>query len=195
MNADTASGGWASNHTRDYTRMAEPVATPDGTPPLGGDSESKAESDSATDRRRQWLAVLARAPIARLEAAWRALSPVPAVTILRAPEIGTAMVRARAGGTGQRFHLGEMTLTRCSVAIVGADGSARIGHGHVAGRDRRHAELAAVFDALLQDPARGADLAQTLIAPLAAEQAAARAQTRREAEASRVDFFTMVRGE
>jgi alpha-D-ribose 1-methylphosphonate 5-triphosphate synthase subunit PhnG len=152
-------------------------------------------TDPDTTARQRWMRMLALAPVDRLEAAWRALGEAPAVRTLRPPEIGTAMVTARAGGTGARFNLGEMTLTRCAVAIDSADGTTRVGHGHVAGRNRRHAELAAVFDALLQDPTHHETLERTLVAPMAAEQEAARHETSRRAAASRVDFFTMVRGD
>jgi alpha-D-ribose 1-methylphosphonate 5-triphosphate synthase subunit PhnG len=101
------------------------------------------------------------------------------------------MARGRAGGTGQRFNLGEITVTRC--AVQSADG--HIGHGYVAGRDKRKAELVASFDALLQAPAQRAALLSQVIEPLAAAQAAARATTARKAAATRVEFFTLVRGD
>ena len=86
------------------------------------------------------------------------------------PEVGLVMVRGRAGGTGMRFNLGELPVTRCSVRLdVGA-----VGHAWVGGRDLRHAELAAVFDALLQDEARRPGLETKLIGPLAAFREAAR---------------------
>src|SRR5919109_46754 len=114
----------------------------------------------------------------------------PALTLLRQPETGLVMARGRAGGTGQRFNLGEITVTRC--AVQSADG--HVGHGYVAGRDKRKAELVASFDALLQAPARRAALLSQVIEPLAAAQAAARATTARKAAATRVEFFTLVRG-
>jgi alpha-D-ribose 1-methylphosphonate 5-triphosphate synthase subunit PhnG len=101
------------------------------------------------------------------------------------------MARGRAGGTGQRFNLGEITVTRC--AVQGADG--HIGHGYVAGRDKRKAELVASFDALLQAPDRRAALLARVVEPLATAQAATRSATARKAAATRVEFFTMVRGE
>jgi alpha-D-ribose 1-methylphosphonate 5-triphosphate synthase subunit PhnG len=101
------------------------------------------------------------------------------------------MARGRAGGTGQRFNLGEITVTRC--AVQSADGL--IGHGYVAGRDRRKAELVASFDALLQAPGRRPMLLERVVEPLAAVQAEARAATARKAAATRVEFFTMVRGD
>jgi alpha-D-ribose 1-methylphosphonate 5-triphosphate synthase subunit PhnG len=137
------------------------------------------------------MSVLALASRDELEAHWRALGRPPAYRVLRRPEVGLVMVRARAGGTGVRFNLGEMTVTRCSVALD--DGP--LGHAWVGGGDLRHAELAAVFDALLQDQARTVALAESVIAPLARAQADRRRAAAARAAASRVEFFTMVRGE
>lgn len=141
--------------------------------------------------RQRWMGVLARTPLPRLEEAFAALPAPPAYEPLRRPEIGSALVRARAGGSGQRFNMGEMTVTRCSVRT--SDGT--VGHAYVAGRSRRKAELAAVFDALLQTPRLHRQLLRDLIEPQAETLAAARAATVAEAAATRVEFFTMVRGE
>lgn len=97
------------------------------------------------------------------------------------------MVRGRAGGDGTPFNMGEMTVTRCTVRLE--DGT--LGHAYVAGRDARQAELAALVDALLQDGSRRADVAQAVIEPLQAAQAARRATEARRAAATRVEFFTM----
>jgi alpha-D-ribose 1-methylphosphonate 5-triphosphate synthase subunit PhnG len=140
--------------------------------------------------RQGWLAVLARAATSELEAHWAATDH-PAITVLRKPEIGLVMARGRAGGTGQRFNLGEITVTRCSVSS--AEG--QIGHGYVSGRDKRRAELVASFDALLQAPLRQAGLMAQVVEPLARTQADARAATAAKAAATRVEFFTMLRGE
>jgi alpha-D-ribose 1-methylphosphonate 5-triphosphate synthase subunit PhnG len=140
--------------------------------------------------RRRWLAVLARAATDQLERCW-AEAGQPTLTLLRQPETGLVMARGRAGGTGQRFNLGEVTVTRC--AVQSPDG--HIGHGYVAGRDKRKAELVASFDALLQAPERRSTLLACLVEPLAAAQAEAQATTARKAAATRVEFFTMVRGE
>ncbi len=93
------------------------------------------------------MGVLARAARDELEAAWETLEPRPAYDRLRPPETGMVMTRGRAGGTGRRFNLGEMTVTRCALRLD----SGEMGIAYVAGRDRRHAELAALFDALMQD--------------------------------------------
>src|SRR5260370_8057978 len=81
------------------------------------------------------------------------------------------MVRGRIGGTGQPFNLGEMTITRAAVQLIDGSGRATCaGFGHVAGRAPRKAELVALFDALLQDPARHAAITGPLVAPLADKQ-------------------------
>lgn len=141
--------------------------------------------------RQRWMSALAKAPADTLEQSWSAFMPPPRFEYLRPPQSGLVMTRGRAGGSGQRFNLGEMTVTRAAIRL--ADGT--VGHAYVAGRDRRKAELAALFDALLQCPEHAGHLLKTLIDPLVAQAVAARRDTARKAAATRVDFFTMVRGE
>lgn len=150
------------------------------------------QTDPETGARQRRLRILARADRATLEAALAALPQQPDWRRLKQPETGLTMVRARAGGAGQRFNLGEMTVSRCVVALN--DGGA-MGVGYVQGRDRRRAELVAVFDALSQDAAGAAKIEQLLIAPV--EQKLADERRAREAKvaATKVDFFTLVRGE
>jgi alpha-D-ribose 1-methylphosphonate 5-triphosphate synthase subunit PhnG len=135
--------------------------------------------------------VLAEAPLADLEEGWSRVDHKPKYTFLRRPEVGLVMVRARAGGNGRRFNLGEMTVTRCTVALAGGIS----GTGYVAGRDKRRAELVALFDALLQDPGREALVKEEVLKPLVQRQEEARQMESRKAAATKVDFFTMVRGE
>jgi len=145
------------------------------------------------EARRAWMSVLARAPSARLLALWRALGEPPAHELLRAPETGAAMVRGRAGGTGAPFNLGEMSVTRCAVRLAG---SGTAGHAYVQGRDREHALAAALMDAqLCEGGAAAARIADEVIAVLEREAEEARAATARRAAATKVEFFTMVRGE
>lgn len=147
------------------------------------------DADTKRAGRRQWLSVLARAPREELEAAatrWQ----LPAGEPIRAPEAGMVMLRGRVGGTGEPFNLGEATVTRCAMRIGDA-----LGVGYVLGRDTRKAELVAGFDALLQDAQRQGDLLRGLIEPLQRAQARRREQEAREVAGSRVEFFTMVRGE
>jgi alpha-D-ribose 1-methylphosphonate 5-triphosphate synthase subunit PhnG len=152
--------------------------------------------DSDTVARQRWLTVLAKAPAPRLQAAWEALDDKPAYRLLRQGETGLVMVRGRIGGTGRPFNVGEMTMTRAAVQLLDAAGAARFtGFGHAAGRSTRHAELIALFDAMLQDPARREAIAASVIEPLAAAQKARKAHEAAKVAESKVDFFTMVRGE
>ena len=141
--------------------------------------------------RRRWMSVLAQAPVSEVEAHWRAVANPPAYRMLRWPETGLVMVRGRAGGTGTRFNVGEMTVTRCALQLEGG----AVGLAYVRGRDRRHAELAALFDALLQDPARRDALERAVVTPLAGAQAVRRLAAAERVAPSRVEFFTMVRGD
>jgi alpha-D-ribose 1-methylphosphonate 5-triphosphate synthase subunit PhnG len=140
-----------------------------------------------TGARKEWMSVLAKAAPARLAAL---MPDLPEHSFLRPPEVGAVMVRGRAGGTGAPFNLGEMTVTRTSVRLVGG----AVGHAWVQGRDKGHATRAAVVDALMQTD-RAADLAVAVIGVLAAEAGAARAARAAKAAATKVDFFTLVRGE
>lgn len=140
--------------------------------------------------RRDWLSILANAALTDLEQAWDGLGLKPDYSFLRPPEVGLVMVRGRAGGTGRRFNLGEMTVTRCTVRL--ADGT--MGAGYVAGRSRRKSELVALFDALLQAAARP-QIADQVIEPLRQRQVEAERLASQKTAATKVDFFTMVRGE
>lgn len=142
---------------------------------------------SETLQRRDWMAVLAKAPGPRLAAL---MPDLPDHHLLRAPEIGAVMLQGRTGGTGAPFNLGEMTVTRCSVQLP----CGTVGHACVQGRGLDHARRAALGDALMQTPA-AAGLAASVLAPLRAEAAAARALRAAKAAGTRVEFFTMVRGE
>jgi alpha-D-ribose 1-methylphosphonate 5-triphosphate synthase subunit PhnG len=148
------------------------------------------------EARRGWLAILAKAELGELEDAWHVLAEKPAYRVLRRVETGLVMVRGRIGGTGQPFNLGEMTITRAAVQLLDGSGRATCaGFGHVAGRAPRKAELVALFDALLQDPARHAAISGALVASLAEKQTAAKLERAAKCAATKVDFLTMVRGE
>lgn len=137
--------------------------------------------------RRDWLSLLARAPHAALVEA--AAPFARAAEVLRAPEVGTVMVRGRAGGTGAAFNLGEMTVTRCALRVGEATG-----HGWVQGRAPEAARAAALCDALMQGPEAGRVAAEVL-GPIRAARDAAEAERAEKAAATKVEFFTMARGE
>jgi alpha-D-ribose 1-methylphosphonate 5-triphosphate synthase subunit PhnG len=137
--------------------------------------------------RRRWMSVLARASAADLAALLDRHAVMPGYTKIRGPEAGLVMVRGRTGGGGAPFNLGEMTVTRCTVRTE----SGQVGHAYVAGRDGRQAELAAVVDAMLQDPLQAFALQANVIAPLAEAQQAHRAGIAAKAAATKVQFFAM----
>ena len=147
--------------------------------------------DAAFEARRGWMGLLARAEETDLAELWDASGLAPAYVWLRGPEPGTVMVRGRAGGTGAPFNLGEMTVTRCSLRLE----TGAVGHAYVAGRSRRKAEIAALCDALMQDAARAPEVENAVLAPLRARAAAAAGARAAKAAATRVEFFTMQRGD
>jgi alpha-D-ribose 1-methylphosphonate 5-triphosphate synthase subunit PhnG len=111
--------------------------------------------------------------------------------LLRGPETGLVTLRGRIGGGGAPFNVGEATVTRATVRLP----SGQVGHCYALGRDKQKAKLAAIADALWQDPAHRADVEASLIAPLRSALALAQEKRRAETAATKVDFFTMVRGE
>ncbi len=137
--------------------------------------------------RQQWMAVLARATGKDLDDVFSRHAR-PGHVILKPAETGTVMVEARAGGTGDRFNLGEATVTRCVVRLS----SGTMGFAYALGSDRRKAEQAALLDAMLQDDGKSL---RTELDRLSERQRAARELASRKAAATKVDFFTLVRGE
>lgn len=137
--------------------------------------------------RQSWLSLLPRSSLQALDALLEAAPPLPEFSRLRGPDIGMSMVRARAGGGGEAFNLGEMTLTRCSIR----DAAGRVGHAYVAGRDGGQAELIARLDAVLQDAVLYPAYEAAVLRPLAKALRAKRAETAAKAAATDVQFFTL----
>lgn len=137
--------------------------------------------------RQIWMGLLARADASRLALLFPDL---PDHSPLRPPQVGTVMLRGRIGGVGQPFNLGEMIVTRCSICL--SDGS--VGHANVQGRNKTHALRAAAIDALMQTD-RADTLRADVLTPLAADEANRRGTRAAKAAATRVEFFTLVRGE
>ncbi len=140
--------------------------------------------------RARWMSLLAKAPPHVLSEAVAQYGALPSYLWLRRPEVGLAMVRARIGGTGAQFNIGEMSMTRCALRLA----SGEMGIAYLAGRDMRHAELAAIFDALMQSDA-AEKVRQTVLQPIESALAEKLARTHAQAQATKVEFMTMVRGE
>ena len=145
--------------------------------------------DTAT--RQHWMSVLSHSDPASLAEKMVALNITAEYDVIRAPETGLAQLQGRMGGIGDRFFAGDATLTRAAVRL--ANGT--LGYSWVLGRDKHHAERCALIDALLQQTAHFQTLTETLIAPLDADRTARIAARQAEVNASRVDFFTLVRGD
>ncbi|MGV2102984.1 phosphonate C-P lyase system protein PhnG [Rhizobium sp. 21-4511-3d] len=150
-----------------------------------------AEKIEAADGRKRVVDLLARSELAELNDAWEALANKPEVQAVRGPETGLVMVRGRIGGGGSAFNLGEVTVTRATIRLA----SGTVGHGQSLGTDRKKARLCAIFDALRQEEATNAFVEERLLQPIAERIAGATQQKAEETAATRVDFFTMVRGD
>jgi alpha-D-ribose 1-methylphosphonate 5-triphosphate synthase subunit PhnG len=142
-------------------------------------------------QRRAAMAVLATATSADIAHGLSVVGGDVAFTDARPAEIGLVMLRGRIGGGGAPFNIGEATVTRAAVQLD----SGETGFGYVLGRDRKKARLAALCDALWQVDARRQPVEDHIIAPLRQQQLDRRALARAQTAATRVDFFTLVRGE
>lgn len=139
--------------------------------------------------RQERMRLLALASAKRLETGLASVTP-PAYEVVRGPETGLVMIRGRVGNAGDAFNVGEALVTRCVVSL-----GARLGYAWVLGEDARHAELAALFDALWQTEDYAERLDRELLPVLEAERAARVRADAAAVEPTRVDFFTLVRGE
>jgi alpha-D-ribose 1-methylphosphonate 5-triphosphate synthase subunit PhnG len=145
-------------------------------------------------QRKAAMAVLAHAKAGEIAARLRDLAldlALPAHQDLRAPENGLVMLRGRVGGDGAPFNLGEATVSRAAVRLA----SGEVGFGYTLGRDGEKARLIALCDALVQSRDFGAAVERDVIAPLREQLMTGRKQAAAETAATKVDFYTMVRGE
>jgi alpha-D-ribose 1-methylphosphonate 5-triphosphate synthase subunit PhnG len=139
--------------------------------------------------RQEALGVLASAEMKDLNGAWQTWENRPDVQMIRGPETGLIMLRGRTGGGGAPFNMGEATVSRASVRIA----TGEIGHGYCLGRDEEKARLIAVIDALFQREPDNIEFA--ILRPLRDIAFARDKQRQDETAATKVEFFTMVRGE
>jgi len=153
-------------------------------------SNSEKGSDDRQMQRKAAMAVLAHASTAEIAVQLVAIA-LPPHENLREAENGLVMVRGRIGGDGAPFNLGEATVSRAAVRLA----SGEIGFGYTLGRDREKAQMIALCDALVQSDEFADDVETQVIAPLRAAMLARRSARAAEAAATRVDFYTMVRGE
>ena len=141
-------------------------------------------------QRKAAMAVLAHSDAAKI-AGYLETIGLPAYENLREPEYGLVMVRGRIGGDGAPFNLGEATVSRAAVRLA----TGEMGFGYALGRDREKAQMIALCDALVQSNEFADVVEATVLAPLRAARIATRARKAAESAATRVDFYTLVRGE
>lgn len=141
-------------------------------------------------QRKAAMTVLAHSDAAEIA---RYLEPiaVPAYENLREPENGLVMLRGRIGGDGAPFNLGEATVSRAAVRLA----TGEVGFGYTLGRDRRKAQMIALCDALVQSNEFSGVVEEGVLTPLRAAMVSERDRKAAETAATRVDFYTMVRGE
>ncbi len=150
-----------------------------------------ATSENAGQKQRQAvMAVLAHTDAAEISDRLGSIA-LPVHENLREPENGLVMVRGRTGGDGAAFNLGEATVSRAAVRLS----TGEVGFGYVLGRDRRKAEMIALCDAMVQSAEFAEVVEAKVVAPLRAAVIAERNRKAAETAATRVDFYTLVRGE
>jgi alpha-D-ribose 1-methylphosphonate 5-triphosphate synthase subunit PhnG len=142
-------------------------------------------------RRREAMALLAASSAAEIANHLDAIGPLPPHEDVRSGETGMVMVRGRIGGDGTPFNFGEATVSRAAVRFA----TGEIGYGYVLGRDLTKARLIAVCDALVQREQHYPTLEQCVLTPLRSRLAAVRELEAERVAATKVEFFTLVRGE
>ncbi|HMF67623.1 MAG TPA: phosphonate C-P lyase system protein PhnG [Phyllobacterium sp.] len=155
------------------------------------DSSATPTAGEADFGRKAAMALLAQATLQEMKDFWVQWTDKPQVEILRGPETGLVMIRGRIGGGGAPFNLGEATVTRATVRL----GSGAVGHAYTLGRSSEKVRLAAIFDALWQEPAYRQTVEDTILVPIAQRLNDNLEDRRAETAATKVDFFTMVRGD
>jgi alpha-D-ribose 1-methylphosphonate 5-triphosphate synthase subunit PhnG len=142
-------------------------------------------------RRRAAMAILTCSSTKEIAGRLAAIDPLPAHSELRSPESGLVMLRGRIGGDGVPFNFGEATVSRSAIRLA----SGETGFGYVLGREREKSRLIALCDAMIQNDDFRDTVERNVIAPIEARLAVARETDARRVAATKVEFFTLVRGE
>lgn len=150
----------------------------------------QAPSNDLQARRREAMGVLGHCPTAEIARHFDDIA-LPGHEQLRAPENGLVMLRGRIGGDGAPFNLGEATVSRAAVRLS----SGEVGFGYTLGRDGAKAQLIALCDALIQTSQFADTIEAKVLSPLRARVVAERKRQAAETAATKVDFYTLVRGE
>ena len=142
------------------------------------------------EKRKFWMSLLATSNQSDLLNLWEQKKIRVNYIWLSTPEIGSIMAQGRMGVTGDKFNIGEVTITRCSLKL----NCGTIGHSYVQGRSKKKAEISALCDALMQTK-MSKEINKNIIIPLEKIKKDNKDKILSKAEATKVDFFTLVRGE
>jgi alpha-D-ribose 1-methylphosphonate 5-triphosphate synthase subunit PhnG len=155
------------------------------------DTQQNNSPDCLRQMRQEIMAVLASSSADEIDRRIRAIEPIPAHEDVRAAASGLVMLRGRIGGDGAPFNFGEATVTRAAVRLA----TQQVGFGYVLGRDRAKARLVALCDALVQHDEYRDRVECNVVAPIRERLLAERRLKAEQVAATKVDFFTLVRGE
>lgn len=169
--------------------MAAQTQTPEL--PKTGRQNTKAQTSESDAPRQRAMSAFAQAKRQELADGLADYAVESNWSFLRKPETGLIMARGRMGGSDAPFNFGEVTVTRCSVLLE----SGESGHATIMGRDKEKARLAALADARWQNETGKVQMESRIVAPVLKRLAAEDDMVRCETEATKVDFFTMSRGE
>jgi alpha-D-ribose 1-methylphosphonate 5-triphosphate synthase subunit PhnG len=156
----------------------------------GKSDMTEGPEDDKQMQRKSAMTVLAHSETADIAGHLQTIA-LPTFQNLREPENGLVMVRGRIGGDGAPFNLGEATVSRAAVRLA----TGEVGFGYTLGRDRDKAWMIALCDALVQSQQFADTVETSVLAPLRAAMVSQRNRKDAETAATRVDFYTLVRGE
>jgi len=156
-------------------------------------ADAKIRPDTADSRRRRYeaMAVLAESSATEIARCLESIGPAPSHDEIRTAESGLVMVRGRIGGDGAPFNFGEATVCRAAIRLT----SGETGFGYVLGRDPVKARLIALCDALVQSDSHRENVESNVLAPIRRRLRAERELRAQRVAATKVEFFTLVRGE
>ena len=155
------------------------------------DTQQNNSPDHLRQMRQEIMAVLASSSADEIDRHIRTIEPIPAHEEVRAAASGLVMLRGRIGGDGAPFNFGEATVTRAAVRLA----TQEVGFGYVLGRDHAKARLVALCDALIQHDAYRDRVERSVVQPIRERLHAERRLKAEQVAATKVDFFTLVRGE
>jgi len=158
---------------------------------INKDTPMDVSNEISVTERQRWMSILAKAPTEQLMALSESGTNSYEFEVIRKPEVGLTQVRARMGAKGDQFNLGDMTITRC--VVRSPEGS--LGYSYIAGRKKDHALRAAKVDALLQEESLTTLILNDVIKPLEKIILQDRIKKQQQSANTKVDFFTLVRGE